>query len=461
VAVPVAIGVGTGHEVVGLTTALGSLNVALSEGVRSDSSRDATLVGVLVLNAVSVAMGTLAAMGGWWAVPILMAWAFVGAYVGVIGLVAERIGWFAALMFMIGLGLADPSAVHAAWYAALVALGGAWAIVVITVLRPFHPHRPVMQAWGRSLLSMGDLMTVVRRRATGTDLERPVAHAEARGHRAGAVVRGQAVHSGHGAPGPERAKAQPIACEQALTDPVVLVDEVQNRDDRPDAAAATRPVVLANLSDERDRAVVGDESLIHQKPVPAGAAPEANLTVASLWFCYALRFSLAAGIGLSLSRSLGLEKGYWVLITIAAVAKPQLSLSTTATIHRVGGTLLGAVLGILVIISLSSRWGLVAALFVLTVIGTSLIQVNYGIAVVFITPLVLVLLNVAQPGHWQLAGTRVVDSLLGAGIGLLATTAILPRSEGGLVGARIRIALHSSARYLRAIGHRSSSQRLL
>jgi uncharacterized membrane protein YccC len=206
---------------------------------------------------------------------------------------------------------------------------------------------------------------------------------------------------------------------------------------------------------------LGDERLIHPEPVPAGPALQANLTLDSLWFCYALRFSLAAGIGLSLSRSLGLDKGYWVLITIAAVVKPQLSLSTTATIHRVGGTLLGAILAILVIISLSSGWGLVAALFVLTVIAASLIQVNYGIAVVFITPIVLVLLNVAQPGHWQLADTRVVNSLLGAGIGLLVTTAILPRPEGGLIMARTRIALKSSAHYLRAIGHQSRSQRLL
>jgi len=134
--VPVAVGVGTGHGLDGLVTGLGSLNVAMAEGAGSYSLRAATLGSVLVGNSLSIAAGTLAALAGWWGVPILMAWVFVAAYAGVIGPVAERTGWFAALMFMIGIGFGNPSVANAARYAGLVAVGGAWAIVVITVCWP-------------------------------------------------------------------------------------------------------------------------------------------------------------------------------------------------------------------------------------------------------------------------------------------------------------------------------------
>jgi uncharacterized membrane protein YccC len=233
---------------------------------------------------------------------------------------------------------------------------------------------------------------------------------------------------------------------------------VPGREDERALSALCR--ILAVLAGEMDGAIVLDEPPARPQAAAALATLQANLSPSSFWFRYALRFSVAVGVGLAVGRSLGLDKGYWVLITIAVVVKPQLSLSTTSALHRVAGTLLGALLGILLIIALPSAWGLIAALFVLAVIGISLARVNYGLAVVFITPLVLVLLNVPSPGHWQVADVRVVNTLLGAAIGLLATTAILPGSERGLVIERSRVALTRSAGYLGAIGHRTGPERL-
>ncbi len=73
-----------------------------------------------------------------------------------------------------------------------------------------------------------------------------------------------------------------------------------------------------------------------------------------VWFRYAARFAIAAAAGLAIGLALGLEDGYWVLITIAVVIKPQLSLSTTSTIHRVGGTVLGALIGVALVISVTA-----------------------------------------------------------------------------------------------------------
>jgi uncharacterized membrane protein YccC len=509
--VPVAVGVGTGHSLAGLIAGLGSLNVAMAEGVGSYSSRAATLGSVLIGNCVSIAAGTLAAMAGWWGVPILMAWVFAAAYVGVIGPVAERTGWFAALMFMIGIGFGNPSVANTGRYAGLVAAGGAWAIVVITVCWPLHPHRPLVRAWGRSIVAVADLLGLVARSAPDGELDRAVARAESLGHAAQAV----ASQSGRGAPMPDQLRRLGCAGEQAGTYAVILVDQLRRRTAGPGAAAETRRLagilgeglaaagqdldrngqprppgaaqarraarrvasrltpggadervlsalcrVLATLAGETDGAIAVDEP--PARPPAAGrlAALRANLTTSSFWFRYALRFCAAAGVGLAVARSLGLDKGYWVLITIAVVVKPQLSLSITSTIHRVVGTLLGALLGILLVIAVPSAWGLIAVLFVLAVIGISLTRFNYGLAVVFITPLVLVLLNVADPGHWQVADIRVVNTLLGAVIGVLATIAILPGSERSLVIERTRVALTRSAGYLRAIGHRSGPERI-
>src|SRR5215468_5254480 len=513
--VPAAVGLGTGHTLDGLIAALGSLNVAMAEGVGSYSSRAATLGSVLVGNALSIAAGTLTALAGWWGVPILMAWVFVAAYVGVIGPVAERTGWFAALMFMIGIGFGDPSVANAGRYAVLAAVGGMWAIIVITVFWPFHPHRPFVRAWGRSIAAVADLLKLVAQSASDGELDRAVARAESLGHAAEAVTRWHAVRPRRSRPMPDELRRLARAGEQARTYAMILVDGLRRRAEPSDAAATTRRLagvlgealaavsgdldkngqprqssaaharrvsesvarrlapgheherelsaldrVLATFGGETDEAIAIDAPPARPQAAGALAALRANLSLSSFWFRYALRFSVAVGLGLAVGRYLGLDKGYWVLITIAVVVKPQLSLSTTSTIHRVAGTLLGALLGILLIIALPSAWGLIAALFVVAVIGISLARVNYGLAVVFITPMVLVLLNVADPGDWQVADIRVVNTLLGATIGLLATSAILPGSERGLVFELSRAALTSSAGYLHAIAHGGPPERL-
>ncbi len=193
----------------------------------------------------------------------------------------------------------------------------------------------------------------------------------------------------------------------------------------------------------------------------AGTALRANFTPSSFWFRYAVRFAVAISVAFAISQAFELTKGYWVLLTVAIVVKPQLSVSTTSTLQRVGGTIIGALLAVLIVISCTDRWALIAVLFVLSLLAISLVDVSYGLSVIFITPLVLVILNVPRPGQWELADVRVLNTLIGAGIGLLATTAILRGSERGLVRQRGAEALRAAADYLLAIGHDPTQTRLL
>jgi len=254
--VPVVIGVGTGHTLDGLIASLGSLNVAMAEGVGSYSSRAATLGSVLVGNALSIAAGTLTALAGWWGVPILMAWVFVAAYTGVIAPVAERTGWFAALMFMIGIGFGDPSVANAGRYAGLAAVGGMWAIVVISVFWPFHPHRPFVRAWGRSIAAVADLLKLVAQSASDGELDRAVARAESLGHAAQAVTHWHAVRPSRSPPMPDQLRRLARAGEQARTYAMILVDGLRRRAELRDAAADTRR--LAGVLGEGLAAVSGD-----------------------------------------------------------------------------------------------------------------------------------------------------------------------------------------------------------
>ncbi len=163
----------------------------------------------------------MAAMTGWWAVAILFVWVLIVAYVGVTGPVAERTGWFAALMFMIGLGLPEPSVAHAIRYAALVGVGGMWAVLVIVVLWPFHPHRPVLRALGRGLIAVGELLDLLGRSAPARERDRAVARAEALGHEGGAMTQWRTLHGGRRVAARHLRQLATMA-ERARSDAVVL-----------------------------------------------------------------------------------------------------------------------------------------------------------------------------------------------------------------------------------------------
>ena len=69
-----------------------------------------------------------------------------------------------------------------------------------------------------------------------------------------------------------------------------------------------------------------------------------------------------------------------------------------------------------------TAWGIAAVMTALTVVIETLVVRNYGLAVVFITPLTIVLAEGARLGHDSpdaLLQARLLDTVLGCVIGLL------------------------------------------
>jgi hypothetical protein len=112
-----------------------------------------------------------------------------------------------------------------------------------------------------------------------------------------------------------------------------------------------------------------------------------------------------------------------------------------------------------IIIGVTDRWALVVCLFVLSTLTLAFIGANYGLGVVFITPLVLVLLSIARPGQWHLADIRIVNTLIGVVLGLAASTLVLNGSERAMVGRRVVDALAAVADYLGAIAGGTAPER--
>lgn len=160
----------------------------------------------------------------------------------------------------------------------------------------------------------------------------------------------------------------------------------------------------------------------------AGAVPGVRAAFSSprQWVLLA-RFGVAAAAAGSLSTALGIGHPYWAIVAaIVPVAATSLSHSLTRATHRVAGTVIG--LGVAWLILAFQPSGLVAIVIVvaLQIAAELLVGRNYGLALVFVTPLALVMVALAHPTDTTaLIVDRGVETALGTAVALLVVLAFV------------------------------------
>ncbi|HKD89165.1 MAG TPA: FUSC family protein [Streptosporangiaceae bacterium] len=143
---------------------------------------------------------------------------------------------------------------------------------------------------------------------------------------------------------------------------------------------------------------------------------------------FAVRLMACVGVAGVMTEVLPLSRSYWVILTVVIVLKPDLGSVFVRAVQRGIGTVIGAVLGaaILAVVPFGP-WLLLpfAILAALLPYGRSR---NYGLFAVFLTPLVVLLIDLLAPAGWYLALDRLVDTLLGCAVVLLVGYAPWPSS---------------------------------
>ncbi|WP_432105363.1 FUSC family protein [Streptomyces sp. bgisy091] len=141
----------------------------------------------------------------------------------------------------------------------------------------------------------------------------------------------------------------------------------------------------------------------------------------------ALRMTLGTAVAGGLAVLLDLEHGYWAAITAAAVLH-SVNLRTTAqrAVQRALGTAVGLLLALAVLGARPEPLALVLAIVALEFLLECVVARNYALGVVFLTPLALLLSDLATPSPaGELILDRVLASVLGIGVGLLCALLVV------------------------------------
>ncbi|SFU97862.1 FUSC family protein [Pseudoduganella namucuonensis] len=128
------------------------------------------------------------------------------------------------------------------------------------------------------------------------------------------------------------------------------------------------------------------------------------------------------GGSLALAQALGMEKAYWAPISCLAVMQAQtLRALWTKQLQRVLGTALGLALAWALLLLPLDAWRISLVMMLLTFIIEMMVVRHYGLAVLFITPMTILLAEAATLGHGAGAGlvaARFADTVLGCLVGL-------------------------------------------
>jgi uncharacterized membrane protein YccC len=163
---------------------------------------------------------------------------------------------------------------------------------------------------------------------------------------------------------------------------------------------------------------------------------------------FALRLMICVGVASVVSEVLPLARSYWVVLTVAIVLKPDFGSVFARAVQRGLGTVVGAVLGAVILVLVPYGPWLLIPFGVLAALLPYGRARNFGLMATFLTPLVVLLIDLLAPGGWRLAEDRLIDTLLGCAIVLLIGYAPWPMSWQAHLPGQFAATIRDVSRYL-------------
>jgi uncharacterized membrane protein YccC len=466
---------------------IGGFIVALADKGGSYRTRAATMGGVTLAAAAAAVLGALAAPHAAAAVPLMFVVATLCAFAGVFGPAAGAGGATVAVQFAVGLAIPPRSAEDALVRGLAFVAAGVWAMILALLFWPVRVYKPARYAVARVYRALAEHARQMARLSTQPHAEEwhervTRAHnglretIEAAREVLAATRRGRLGESGRGArllvllQAADQMFAALVALEEVLDGSraaAPAADALAGRMEPegrlpPPSPLRFSPDDVRAAGDEHAAAIIGrlrayietaqeTVSTLHDDgppklegartpsllPLPTALEPEAprlvervreNLTFDSVLARHALRVGATAALAVALARALGLQRGYWVTLTVIVLMQPFAPATFVKALQRVAGTVGGAIVAALLLSTLRSSWELLVVATLLAGVSAAVLQLNYALFAFFLTPTFIVLAEL-DARDWHLAEVRIVNTLLGGLLALVASHVLWRRRE--------------------------------
>lgn len=141
---------------------------------------------------------------------------------------------------------------------------------------------------------------------------------------------------------------------------------------------------------------------------------------------YTLRLMLCTGVAAALSEVLPLQRSYWLVLTVGIILKPDYGSVFARALQRAVGTVVGAVVGAAILAIVPYGPWLLLPFGVFAALLPFARARNFGLVAIFLTPLVVLLIDLLAPAGWRLAEDRLIDTVLASAVVLVVGYAPWP-----------------------------------
>lgn len=192
------------------------------------------------------------------------------------------------------------------------------------------------------------------------------------------------------------------------------------------------------------------ENLITPDYYPLNTLVE-NFSFSSLEFRHSLRITVTLLTGFIIGKVLPFENVYWILLTIVVIMRPGYGLTKERTTNRFLGTVIGGVLGFAVLATGPSATILGVLTILFMVLGLTFSPSNYRIGTTFITLHVIFIFSILNPTDNNIVLYRILDTLVGATLAILANHFLWPYWESLNTNENIKNSIEANRNYLKQI----------
>lgn len=158
---------------------------------------------------------------------------------------------------------------------------------------------------------------------------------------------------------------------------------------------------------------------------------ESHASAGSAELHHGWRCAAAAGATYLIVHLLELPFGYWATMATMLVMQPSIADSWSRSMERAIGSVVGGLLAVGVCLLIHSPLALALLVFPLTVLTMGLRPVSYGLYATFLTPVFVLVADVAVDPHQQLSNAilRAGNNVIGTTVAVVASYLFWPRRQ--------------------------------
>ncbi|MET9083970.1 FUSC family protein [Streptomyces sp. NPDC004237] len=476
-ALPLAVGLAVGQPAYGALASMGALSGVIGDTADAYRMRILNIAVPQLFGAVGVTVGSLVYGQGWLTVAVVTGIALLSGMISTIGAVSSVSGLLLLLNSVIGAGLPLPGAW---WLTPVLMTGGGLLVLLLALLAwPLRSGVPERAAVAASYRTVADLLAVsdsgdgeeydrarhtvtqslnqsydliLARRARYRGQSRELTRMLAQLNAITPVVEAAPAVRLAGKPMPPEIPVAVLhiadAIETGYTGPIGLdLPEPHSETGRAVDHALRHVAEVATSPDVDPRGI--DDRL--GRPAALGirtARAARNVVLSANSWRYGIRLALCIGIAQALVSLVPVPRSYWVALTITFVLKPDFGSVFSRALLRALGTVAGLVLAATVLTVVPRGWWDVPVMMVLAPLIPALTPRGYGFQTAVITPVILLLSDLLNHQGTALLLPRLLDSLMGCAIALVAGYLLWPESWHTRVGDRLADAVADTAAYV-------------